>query len=186
MYSCEFSKTRLGRESALKNLVGERHWWKEKKTCEYSARQCIKVDSQRGSMGMSEANGLVHTICARVVRLNMGALDFAVFDNKGVALGAVVAKEGRGVELEVKSPRELAGRIAQEPYLSVSVASLPHSYIVRGYGGSCHPAGRKLTLEPCVGSRDSPQAFILLSLHVSIVIVRVCLPFTMPHRNLVG
>lgn len=44
----------------------------------------------------------------------MDALDLAVLDDEGVALGAHAAEDGRGVEAQVQGLGELAGGVGQE------------------------------------------------------------------------
>lgn len=54
------------------------------------------------------------TTHASVVGLNVGLLDLAVLDDQGVALAAVVAENGGGIEVEVKSLGELAVGVGKE------------------------------------------------------------------------
>lgn len=52
----------------------------------------------------------------------MGGLDLPVFDDEGVALGAVVAEDGGGVESEVQVFGEFAGGVAEEADLRGGVS----------------------------------------------------------------
>lgn len=54
------------------------------------------------------------TTHAGVVGLNVGLFDLAVLDDQGVTLAAVVAEDGGGIEVEVKSLGELAVRVGKE------------------------------------------------------------------------
>ena len=49
----------------------------------------------------------------------MGLLDLAVLDDQGVALAAVVAKNGSGIEVEIESLGELAVGVGKEADLMV-------------------------------------------------------------------
>ena len=44
----------------------------------------------------------------------MGLLDLAILNDQGVALAAVVAEDGSGIEVEVESLGELAVRVGKE------------------------------------------------------------------------
>jgi hypothetical protein len=54
------------------------------------------------------------TTHASVVGLNVGLLDLAVLNDQGVALAAVVAEDGGGIEVEVESLGELAVGVGKE------------------------------------------------------------------------
>lgn len=54
------------------------------------------------------------TTHAGVVGLNVGLLDLAVLNDQGVALAAVVAEDGSGIEVEIESLGELAVRVGKE------------------------------------------------------------------------
>lgn len=58
------------------------------------------------------------TTHASVVGLDVGLLDLAVLDDQGIALAAVVAKDGCGIEVEVESLGELAVRVGKEADLT--------------------------------------------------------------------
>ena len=59
------------------------------------------------------------TINASVIRLDVSFFHFAILDDQGVALGAVVPKDRSGIECQVKVFGELAGRISYETDLLV-------------------------------------------------------------------
>lgn len=63
----------------------------------------------------------------------MGALDLAILDNKSVPLGAVVAKEGRGVKVQLQSLGELAGRVTQEADLTSCQLHIPRRHVPVAY-----------------------------------------------------
>lgn len=58
--------------------------------------------------------GSKRTVHTGVVGLDVGRLDFAVFNDKGVTLGAVLTKDCGALEGEVKVLGELARGIAEE------------------------------------------------------------------------
>ena len=58
------------------------------------------------------------TTHASVVGLDVGLLDLTVLDDQGVTLAAVVAEDGSGIEVEVKSLGELAVRVGKETNLT--------------------------------------------------------------------
>ena len=59
------------------------------------------------------------TTHASVVGLNVSLLDLAVLDDQGVALAAVVAENGSGIEVEIESLGELAVGVGKEADLMV-------------------------------------------------------------------
>ena len=52
----------------------------------------------------------------------MGALDFTVFNDQGITLAAVLAKESGTLECEVKILVEFTGRIAKKADLDLNIA----------------------------------------------------------------
>jgi hypothetical protein len=58
------------------------------------------------------------TTHASVVGLNVGLLDLAVLNDQGVALAAVVAEDGGGIEVEVEGLGELAVGVGKEADLT--------------------------------------------------------------------
>lgn len=60
------------------------------------------------------------TVHARVVWLDMGLLDLAVLDQQGIALAALIAKDGTAVEREVQGFGEGASRVGNEADLGCS------------------------------------------------------------------
>jgi hypothetical protein len=54
------------------------------------------------------------TTHAGVVGLDVGLLDLAILNDQGVALAAVVAEDGGGIEVEVESLGEFAVGVGKE------------------------------------------------------------------------
>lgn len=96
------------------------------------------------------------TLGANVVGLDVSLLNLAVFDDEGVTLAAVVAKDGFAVKIDLERLGKLAGGVAEESDLLR--CQPPHG----AFDQYASTAGQRTPVWPA-GSNWSPQAFILLN-----------------------